>query len=379
MITEEITLNAYLSQRLNLEEDSEQFRRVYAATIKYIGSGYKSIAGYHRDLQSEVDFKQFEFTAPDLRIDISSICRFTLKLRFFVLAVCLHKDPKEIVQKYAAYGLSKREAVLAWNTLLKEVAARTQIRRMAKQKSKTKGGLDVTMVSSRELRLRLDQTASLFAELHRSAKRLVRKNLMWVSKSENIPLPDLTCDIMCKVLLSYYQSLPNRFSEAHQLNYLRASLNNRINNMNNYYSADCRKRMHKVGEDKYEILVMSDNQMWHNPEDDSSASYEDLLASDARVHTEEMENNLTINRLLEEAEGTKRHKLYSTVLGRDCAEFTEYLRDNGMLKQTMTCATQWFMAKPYKFIRKHLAQWLEVAVETVNAGLVTLRGSLQAA
>ena len=376
MITEEQCLNTYLSRRLGIEENSDTFRRVYAATIKYVGSGYKSIAGYHSDLQSAIDFKQFEFTAADLRIDISSVCRFTLKMRFFVLAVCLHKDPVATIQKYATYGLTKREAVLAWNNCLKFEDERKAIRRAAKAKHK---GLVLPMVSSRELRLRLEQTTSLFAELHRNAKRLVRKNLQWVSVSHNIPIADLTCDIMCKVLLSYYQSLPNKFSEAHQLNYLRASLTNRINNMNNYYSAEKRRRMQKVGEDKYEIIVMSDNQMWHNPDDDSSSTYEDMLGADARVHTEQMENNLTINRLLEDAEGTKRHKLYSTVLGRDCAEFTDYLRENGMLKQTMTCATQWFMAKPTKFIRKTLAKWLEVSVDAVSTGLETLRGSLQVA
>ena len=377
--TEELGLNAYLTQRLGIEETSDEFRSVYAATIRYIGSGYKSIADYHRDLQAAIDFKQFEFTAPDLRIDLSSVCRFTLKMRFFVLAVCLHKDPKEIIQKYESYGLTKREAVLAWNTILKHDKQRDAIRRVAKSRAKTKGGLDITMVSSKELRIRLDQTASLFAELHRNAKRLVRKNLQWVSVSHNIPIADLTCDIMCKVLLSYYQSLPNRFSENHQLNYLRASLTNRINNMNNYYGAEKRKRMKKVGEDKYEIVVMSDNQMWHNPEDDSSNSYEDMLGADARVHTEQMENNLTINRMLEEAEGTKRHKLYSTVTGRDCAEFTEYLRENGMLKQTMTCATQWLVSKPTKSIRTTLAKWLGVSVDAINGGLEMLRGSLQAA
>ena len=376
MIAEEQDLNSFLSQRLNLVEGSAEFRKVYAATVRYVGSGYKSIAGYHRDLQAVVDFKQFEFTAADLRIDLSSICRFTLKMRFFVLAVCFHKEPQEIIQKYASYGLSKREAVLAWNTLLKSDDERKTIRRTAKAKHK---GLVLAMVSSRELRVRLDQTSSLFAELHRNAKRLVRKNLQWVSLSHNIPIADLTCDIMCKVLLSYYQSLPNKFSEAHQLNYLRASLTNRINNMNNYYSAEKRRRMHKVGEDKYEIIVMSDNQMWHDPNDDSSASYEDMLGSDARVHTEQMENSLTINRLLVDSEGTKRHRLYTTVLGRDCADFTEYLRENGMLKNTMTCATEWFMAKPYKFIRKTLAKWLDVSITSINAGLDTLRGSLQAA
>lgn len=376
MIAEEQDLNSFLSQRLNLVEGSAEFRKVYAATVRYVGSGYKSIAGYHRDLQAVVDFKQFEFTAADLRIDLSSICRFTLKMRFFVLAVCFHKEPQEIIQKYASYGLSKREAVLAWNTLLKSDDERKTIRRTAKAKHK---GLVLAMVSSRELRVRLDQTSSLFAELHRNAKRLVRKNLQWVSLSHNIPIADLTCDIMCKVLLSYYQSLPNKFSEAHQLNYLRASLTNRINNMNNYYSAEKRRRMHKVGEDKYEIIVMSDNQMWHDPNDDSSASYEDMLGSDARVHTEQMENSLTINRLLVDSEGTKRHRLYTTVLGRDCADFTEYLRENGMLKNTMTCATEWFMAKPSKFIRKTLAKWLDVSITSINAGLDTLRGSLQAA
>ncbi|AQT28800.1 hypothetical protein YOLOSWAG_332 [Erwinia phage vB_EamM_Yoloswag] len=373
----EQSLEAFISQRLALDVTSDSFRRVFASTVRYLASGYKSIAEYHRDLQREVDFSQFEFTAADFRIEVSSVCNFILKMRFYALALCLERDPRDVIYEYGRYGLCRRDAILAWNLCLKDKDSRKQIRLCAKTKHK---GLCRDMVTHQELHHRLGQTSILFAELHRNAERQVRKNMRWVATAHNIPLQDLTCDIMCKVLTSYYQCLPNNFTLGHQLNYLRATLTNRINNMNNYYGAEKRRRMQKVGEDKYEIVVMSDNQLQKAfGSDEDTVSYESMLGEDARVHTEQMENSLTINKLLDEAEGTKRHKLYATVLGRDCADFTDYLREHGMLKETMSCASEWLMVKPSTFIRKTLARWLDVNVSSVNTGLETLRNALQAA
>ena len=371
----EQSLESYISDQLALDVASDSFRRVFASTIRYLASGYKSISEYHRDLQQEVDFTELEFSAADFRIQISSVCNFILKIRFYALAICLERDPRNIINSYAKYGVSRRDAVLTWNTCLKEKPVRKQIRTVARNKHKE---LSRELVSSQELHHRLSQTTVLFDELHRNATRQCRKNLRWVSTAHNIPMQDLTCDIMCQVLTSYYQCLPNNFTLSHQLNYLRATLSNRINNMNNYYGAEKRRRMQKVGEDKYEIVVMSDNQLQKAfGTDEDTVNYETMLGEDARQHTEQMENGLTINRLLEESAGTKRGKLYSTVLGRDCADFTEYLRDNGMLKETMNCSSEWLMAKPAKFIRKILARWLDVSVVSVNTGLDTLRNALQ--
>lgn len=371
----EQSLAAFISERLALDVNDDKFRRVFASTVRYLASGFKSISEYHRELQREVDFREFDFTAADFRIQISSVCNFVLKLRFYSLALCLERDPRDLVQSYKQYGVCKRDAVLAWNTCLKDRAMRKRIRDVARARHKD---LSRVLVTSQELQHRLNQTAVLFDELHRNATRQCRKKLRWVSTAHNIAMQDLTCDIMCQVLTSYYQCLPNNFTLSHQLNYLRATLSNRINNMNNYYGAEKRRRMQKVGEDKYEIIVMSDNQLQKAfGTDEDTVNYETMLGEDARQHTEQMENGLTINRLLEESEGTKRGRLYSTVLGRDCVDFTEYLRDNGMLKETMSCATEWLMVKPSKFIRKILARWLDVSVGSVNTGLDTLRNALQ--
>ncbi|QQO90493.1 hypothetical protein pEaSNUABM5_00351 [Erwinia phage pEa_SNUABM_5] len=371
----EQTLESYIVDNLSLEPASDSFRSVYASTIRYLASGYSSISDYHRALQEHVDFRELEFTAADFRIQISSVCNFILKLRFYSLSLCLAREPRDIIHSYAKFGVAKRDAIWAWNTCLKDRIVRKQIAATAKLKHKE---LCADLVSPGELRHRLGQTSVLFDEVHRNATRLCRKKLRWVATAHNIQMEDLTCDIMCQVLTSYYQCLPNNFTLSHQLNYLRATLTNRINNMNNYYGAEKRRRMEKVGEDKYEIVVMSNNQLQKAfGSDEDTVDYETMLGEDARLHTEQMENGLTINRLLEDSQGTKRGKLYMTVLGRDCADFTDYLRNNGMLKDTMTCASEWLMAKPTTFIRKTLAKWLDVNVCSVNTGLDTLRNALQ--
>lgn len=376
-VDNDLPLDIFIARKLNLKPKTEQFIKAYAATVKYLASGYKSFPKYHTDLQSCVDFSQLEFSAADFRLQLGSICRYTLKMRFYALAVSMHKDTNSIVGKYAAYGLSKQEAVLAWNHLLKIEANRKTIRNSAKIKHKS---LKLSMVSPKEMHLRLEQTNVLFAELYNNARRRVRKLMRWVCTAHNTTIEDLTCDLMCKVLQSYYQSLPNLFSLEHQLNYLRATVENRIRNMNNYYAAGKRRRMEKVGEDRYEIIVMSDNQLQKAfGTDDNEVNYESMLGEDARVHTEQMENNLTISKLLEETAGSKRYKLYATVLGRDCADFTEWLRSNDMMKDTMTCGTEWLMAKSPSHIRRALAKWLNVSVSSVNSGLDSLQSALQTA
>lgn len=371
----EQSLESFISQRLALDVSGDSFRRVFASTVRYLASGYESISEYHKDLQKYVDFREFDFTAADFRIEISSVCNFILKIRFYTLSLCLARDARTVLHSYAKFGVCKRDAVWAWNSCLKEKSMRKTIRETARLKHKE---LTRELVTSQELQHRLNQTSVLFDELHRNATRQCRKNLRWVSTAHNIPMQDLTCDIMCQVLVSYYQCLPNNFTLGHQLNYLRATLSNRINNMNNYYGAEKRRRMQKVGEDKYEIIVMSDNQLQKAfGSDEDNVNYETMLGEDARLHTEQMENGLTINRLLEDSQGTKRGMLYGTVLGRDCADFTEYLRDNGMLKETMNCASEWLMVKPANYIRKVLAKWLDVSVGSVNTGLDTLRNALQ--
>lgn len=373
----EQTLESYISEKLNLDKKSETFISIYSATVRYLAKGFNSIADYHKELQKEVDFKQFEFSAADFRLELCSVCAFVLKIRFYALSICMAKEPKSVVLSYGSFGVSKQDAVLVWNNCLKDTPLRKKILKIAKSKS-PQGIMTKSMVSPEELRNRINQTSTLFDEIHKNATRMCRSKLRWVSTANNIPMQDLTCDIVCQVLVSYYQSLPNDYTFQHQLSCLRTALTNRVRNMNNYYSADKRKRMHKVGEDKYEILVMSDNQLQKafGTEDDA-VNYENMLGEDARIHTSQMENSLTINKLLEDSAGTKRHKLYSTVLGRDCGEFTEYLRSENMLKDTMTCSSEWLMIKPNSFIKKVLARWLGLSVETISGGLDTLRNSLQ--
>lgn len=366
----EQTLDQYLITKLNLVEDSQQFQAVYAATVRYAASGYNSIKEYHDELKQHVDFDQFEFTAPDFRIRLSAVCRFVLKLRFYVLTVCLSKNPKPAVKNYAEFGISKQEAVYAWNYLLKEPKNRKRIAQVAQNRHKD---VSLDLVSAEELKRRIRETQPLFSQLTKVATYQARHKLRWVSVSHNITISDLAADLMCQVLVSYYQSLPNAFGELHQLNYLKASLSNRINNMNNHYGAKKRRRMEQSANGGYALVVVSDNQIRGNSNSDQAMTYENMSDSEGlHAHTEDMEKRMTIDRLLGVRRGSKRHALNHTLLGHHTVAFTSFLRKNELCKENES-SVEWMARKNIKQTIKYLAQWLNVAEADVEQAVNTIR------
>lgn len=371
-------LHKYIETELLLDRNSSAFRVVYAATVRYLGCGFKSIAEYHSILQKYVDFGQFDFSAADFRLSVSAVCKFVTNIRFYALSICLAKGERiqKTVLAYKDFGVSKTEAVLIWKLMLCDSRSRKILLTSAKAKHKT---LCAAQVCAAELKERHKQTEILSKVLRPNVKRQVHKLLRWVSVSHNITLEDLSCDVMCKLIVSYYHSLPNSYSFDHQLNYLRRSLNNIINNMNYYYSAEKRNRMELVG-DHYELIVMSNNQLRNTGgrDNDTEMNYEDLSeASD--VENTQMENRITIDKLLKQNENKKRGRLYNAILGRDEKDLTDYLTTNNLLGKKMSSSTEWLVAKPINYIKKVLAKWLEVSVEAVDHGMNSLKSSLQIA
>jgi len=371
------SLSKYIENRLLLKRNSAAFRVVFASTVRYLSCGYKSIAEYHSVLQKYVDFKQFEFSAADFRLEVSAVCRFVTNIRFYSLSICLAKkeDIKSTVLSYKKFGVYRAEAILIWKLMLADIRCRKMLLKDAKHKHKT---LCAAQVNHYELEKRLAQTNELSAVLHKNIVSRTKKQLRWVMTAHNMTIQDLVCEVTCKLIVSYYASLPNAYSFQHQLNYLRRSLENIINNLNNYYSADKRRRMQKNG-DGFQLVVMSDNQLNRGigmGDSDQEFSYEDL-AEPSSTPVELLETNIAIERLLSKSGDSKRNKLYSVVLGREDHGFSDYLAEHKMLGKRLSNGTEWLVAKPIGTVRKELAKWLGVSVEAVECGLNTLKNALQ--
>lgn len=368
-------LNEYIVQVLNLEEGTEAFNRIAGHTVKYLMGGYASIADYHRDLSKWHTFTK-DYTAAAFRIALSDHSRFTVNIKYFCLNVALAKDPRAVTMaKYKMYGLKHKEALLIWNSFLKEKKERAKALSYAKKRNPA---LVRSLTSAINMKKKLAQTQPIFEELHKNTMARVRKKLRWVSDSHNIPPIDLACDIMCSIIQAYHKSLPNNLEPEHQLNYLRRALENTVNNANNFYSADKRKRMEKVGENQYQMIVMSDNQLQYAMRNgDGEVNYENMLGEEDRNHTDMMETNLGIQRLLTRSEGTKKYKLYSAVLGIDTTEFTQWLDEKNLLGKNKVCASDWMVAKPAAYVKKTLALWLNVTLTAIECGISRLQSEMQ--
>jgi hypothetical protein len=373
------SLSKYIETKLLLKRNSAAFRVVYAATVRYLACGFKSIADYHSILQKYVDFSQFDFSAADFRLDVGSVCRFVTNIRFYALSICLAKkdDLKGVVLSYKKFGVLRSDAIQIWKLMLADIRCRKMLLKSAKAKHKT---LCAKQVNHHELALRLVQINELTTVLSKNIAGRVKKQLRWVMKSHNITAQDLICDVTCKLIVSYYSSLPNAYSFQHQLNYLRRSLENIINNMNHFYSAGKRRRMQKSG-DGYELVVMAESQINRHVVDgdtENERSYEDL-AEPSSTPVEHLETRIAIDRLLDKHGDKKRGKLYSVVLGREDHGFSEYLSQNNLLGKRLSNGTEWLVAKPIATVRKVLAKWLDVSIEAVENGLNSLRTALQIA
>lgn len=368
------TLNTYISETLNLQKDSEAFGSIAGSTVKYLMGGYSSIADYHRDISKSYTFTK-EFTAASFRLSLLDHSRFTVNIKYFCLNVSLSKSPREVAEsKYKMYGLSREEALLIWNTFLRKKKERARAITLVKSRNPD---LTRSITSALSMKRKLAQSQKICAELHKNTLTRVRKKLRWVSDSHNIPLTDLACDIMCKIIQAYHKSLPNILEPEHQLNYLRRTLENTINNTNNYYSANKRRRMEKVGEDQYQMIVMSDNQLQYAMRNnDGEVNYENMLGAEDRNHTDLMESNLSISRLLTRSEGTKKYKLYSAVLGIDTTEFTQWLEEKNLLGKNKTCASDWMVSKPASYVKKTLAKWLNVTLTAIECGITRLQSEM---
>lgn len=370
------SLAHFIKKNLELSETSPEFLKMFGIITKYLARGYGKglTAKFHDDMSEIVDFESLNTTAFEFRKKLSDKSMFVANIRYYALSVSTSDNAATYAQSaWAKYSLSRIDAVFAWNSYLKNPIHRQHLEKAA---FKHNASFESSWVSPQALFLRLRMADSLMTELMPSVKTQTYKKLRWTVNAHNQILSDLHCDLVVSLLQAYYQSLPNNFSREHQLNYLRATITSRVNNMNDYYGADKRQRQHSDGKGGYIQTVASQNQLGSYSDGDA-ISYEDMLGDDARTDAmEDLEAKLSMDELLDRTRGTKRGLLYRTISGRNQEEFTSWLRARGKLTARCDCACSWLASKSIKVMCAALGEWLEVSVDSIRVGLNRFAGSL---
>lgn len=372
-----MSLVGHIQTELRVASDAPNFKEVFKTCMSYASRGYhRAKTDFHGDIAALVDFKVLPLSPKEFRMSIDQQRYFTVNLKFFVLRILLspRMTTEEVKGLYRKYGLDRDDAAMIWN-LFRDVAYAKEMR--AKLKKTFDFKLHQRDVSPEALRTLKPLLAQLLEDMSRTIKGTVRKKLAWIATSQNIAYSDLESDLVGSVVFAFNQSVPNRFTYQHHINYLGVSCSNRLRNIQAEYSSDKRRRMDNVGTKdapKYEISILSENQMTNNP--DNEVSYESLLGVEAQTHTSHMEFELSADEILFRTSGTKRGLLYAILLGRDTPEFTEFLYQTRRLRGDLKTGLDWVSGKHMRDIIPVVSEWLSVPHTAVEVGVRKLGWSL---
>lgn len=372
-----MSLITHITENLKIQVDSEAFVPTFKICLGYIARGYhKRKPEIHKDLAKLVNFDGLNISPKDFRMTLDAHREFIVNLRFFVLRnICKSLSGSEAESLYVKYGVDEQDAALTWQ-LLRQLKFRRDLRRSVLASFDFK--LSITDVTPEALAVISKVIDQILNDMRRTIKGRVRKELRWISMSHNIPYSDLESDLIASVVFAYNQSLPNRYSYQHQVNYLGTSVSNRIRNIQAEFSSEKRRRMSNTGTKdapKYEISILSENQLNHRNYSDTDIAYDSVMSEDSRTHLTNMEFDLSVDEILATTVGTKRGKLYSVLLGRDSQEFTDWLVNTRRIRGDRA-GIDYISSKSNNDRIAILAEWLDVSRVAVRVGITRLGWSL---
>ena len=373
------SLSALIRTSLNVELDAPEFIDVFKLCVTYVSRGYyKRKTDFHSDIAQHVDFKKLEISAKDFRMSLDAQRYNIVNLKYYVLRILVGRLTKAAVQEmYPKYGLCRNDAALVWNILRDKKFAK-QLRELVYPTFDF--DLNKDDVSPEALNTLMPTLNQALSDMKKTIRGRVRNELRWISMSQNIAYADLESDLIGSVVFAFNQSVPNRYSYQHQVNYLGLSVGNRIANVHAEYSSEKRRRMFNVGTKEnpsYSVEIMSENQLNHCASSDTEVSYESLLGVESQTHTSNMEFELSASEILSVTKGTKRGSLYSVLLGVDVPEFTQFLTATRRLRGGgVRTGLDWIASKSREDMVHVLAEWLDVHHVAVAVGIKRLGWSL---
>ena len=178
---------------------------------------------------------------------------------------------------------------------------------------------------------------SIILDIKKFCDQFVRRKLTFVLRSCNLEVHDLTGEMMCKAITTYYHTSMDCRSKLHTANFLRRTCKNHGTNMINYFTAKKRSRLNQVGDGEFSLTMVSENQLNSNSEDGESMSYETLGGT--VDSTSEIMLNISIRKLIDcyttssttkAKSNARKIKFIRLLMGHYDQSFSEFLHRKGI-------------------------------------------------
>lgn len=319
------SLAAMLVDDLGVELDGPEFNSAFEQTILYL-TGVSSAFEHQSYLKQFCD-KRSQFSAKDLRLRVAASEHiYAVKMLSLRLSIMRSPDLSDARQLASEFKVRASD----YRRVLSLFQRRKSIRSFVREVAFAVPGESLTH----------SNTESLFSYVYKGVnvytRSLVYRKLRFVARSQNMTLDELTSDVMAKVVQAYYKLVPTAQCDDYVGNYLRRSAHNHIMNM--IHSATSKKRGRLIntgkdvhGNDTFNLLVASENQLNVNSLDGEEVRYDELSVD--TTESERLTLRISVNQLMKNA-GADRTKVrfLKILMGAYSRRFSQWLRDNKIAK-----------------------------------------------
>lgn len=357
-------LIASLEHQTGIQRDSNEAYTLFTYSMLYLVGRMPAF-----DLQKQLNpFCTKGISGKNVRLGFIANNYFTLNLKLFAFScVGLRLTHSKLEALRVKYHVAKRDAQLIQLALeeldwFRDELEAAAIPFMAGVETSTMSGIQ-------------NLFTRIYPELYAFVKRITYRKLRFLAKSNNLELSDFHAELLGKCVEAYYKCMPTVRSDLHVLNGLKATAHNHAINMIKAGTSQKSGRLQNVGRDKhnqhqFSMLVVSDNQM-RRSELDVQRQDEDESASMAHF-----ELQFSISELVSKyQQHDKRYRLLMILLGTDDDDFTSWLRDNNLCKETESCSDVQLQVSADRYTEL-AAKYLRVEYAKVLAFLTTIGTAL---
>lgn len=303
--------------------------------VEYV-CGFTNAFKFQNDIRTTMKELNLGMSPKDFRMRLVQNSYMISNLKFAALNLCflpLNHANLSYIQR--DFKTTKNDMVLLkkcfegrkWRGELRSFLAEWEI-----EKS------DVTHSNYKRLLVQRDQ---VLKELGPRMSHYVYNKMRFLVNSENIELRDFKSELTCKAIQSFYMTVPTRRSHAHVRNRIGLSCDNHAINMIKSFTSNKRRRMDNAGTNDfggYDFVMrtVSENQLI--VKDGEVASYETTLNELNTDENQQLLDAIHFERLVTRmGKTTVRKRILHILSGKECQQFTKYLRFVKAIKDEEDC------------------------------------------
>ncbi len=327
------SLSKLICETFGVEYKSKEFQRILKCCCLYI-SNIMGAFEFQKEIKKVVAFEDFGFSAKDFRLNLISINKGSVGLRFLILNIIktniFTKD--ELKRLSREFKVSSSDAVCSY-TIINSI--KHKLRR-----HKYVASISKELISPEAYHKQDSLFRVVYPKVLSTIRSVTYNKLRFLSHSTNTEFKDIHGELTIKAIGSFYKLMPTAEPEAYVTNYIRRSVTNHALNMIKTGTTQKRGRLIKAeadgfGGNNFKLLVASENQINVRAEQDEVVIYDSMLAWDVQletIHTAELEFSIT--QILEKYKHLRnKSRLLNIVFGQEDTMFSQWLVNNNYINK----------------------------------------------